>query len=120
MTRRSALNQSQSVVRRLVGEAQAAQEAEKNDGRGRAAHAGRLGQDRNKRHKVTVEMSPQRQREMREMAQAESIFPADVVNLAVARLYRAWQAGEIDLHPMKIPSRTPRVDWRLDENEFFS
>jgi len=118
--RRSGLTGSPSMVQQLVDQAQELQEAERSDGRGRAGHGGRLGQDSAGRKKVTVEMSLHRQKEMREMAEAEDCFPADIVNLAIARLYRTWQAGQIDLHPLKIPARTPRVQWRLDENEFFS
>lgn len=107
-------------VRRMVQDAQERQATKITKGRGRAGHGGELGRDASGRTKVTVEMSLARQAEMREMAEKEDVFPADIISLAMARLYRDWQAGEVDLFEMKIPSRTPRVMWRLDETQFFS
>lgn len=111
--RRSGLADKGSVVSRLVGQAEQRQRESATDGRGRPGHAGELGRDKLKRSKATYNLSVDRQNLVREMAEAEDISQADVVELAVVALYNAWQAGVIDLQDMKTPARSLRVASKL-------
>lgn len=111
--RRSGLKKQQSVVQRLVGEAEQRQRERSTDGRGRPGHAGRIGQDNLGRSKATYNLPVERQNLVREIAGAEDVAQADIVEAAVVALYNAWQAGKVDFHELKTPARSLRVSWKL-------
>jgi hypothetical protein len=116
--RRTALTPQSNAVSRLVGEAQQRQADEATDGRGRTSAHRVKGVDKKGRAKMTLKLSVERQTHIREMAKAEDVYPADIVNYAVHVLYQEWKAGEVDLERYKVMARSNTVLWRLDENEF--
>jgi hypothetical protein len=125
-TRRSGLKSQRSVVNRLVKKAEQRQQAQANppsDGRGRAGHAGERGVDKTGRAKATYNIPVDRQAMVREMAQAEEVSQADIVESAIVAFYNAWQDNQVDLHPLKAPTRSLKAIWKLeipDDFQLFS
>ena len=60
---------------------------------------------------------------VREMAQAEEVSQADIVESAIVAFYNAWQDNQDDLHPLKAPTRSLKAIWKLeipDDFQLFS
>jgi len=115
--RRSGLKSQRSVVNRLVKKAEQRQQAQaksSSDGRGRAGNAGERGVDKTGRAKATYNIPVDRQALVREMAQAEEVSQADIVESAIVAFYNAWQGNRIDLHPFKAPTRSLKAIWKLE------
>ena len=125
-SRRSGLKSQRSVVNRLVKKAEERQQAQtkpNSDGRGRAGHAGERGVDKTGRAKATYNIPVDRQALVREMAQAEEVSQADIVEAAIVAFYNAWQENQIDLHQFKAPTRSLKAIWKLeipDDFQLFS
>lgn len=112
--RQSGLTAPDSIVKRMVGAARARQEAEQTSGQGRPGHAGKIGRDSAGRTKATYNISLAAQDIAREIAEAEEVSQADIVELALHLLEDAWRAGKVDLHPYKVPTRSLKVSWKLE------
>jgi hypothetical protein len=114
------------VVNRLVKKAEERQQAQANqtsDGRGKPGNAGERGVDKTGRAKATYNIPVDRQALVREIAQAEDVSQADIVETAIVAFYNAWQSNKIDLHEFKAPTRSLKAIWKLeipDDFEFFS
>ena len=125
-TRRTGLKSQRSVVNRLVKKAEQRQQVQANesaDGRGRAGNAGARGIDKTGRAKATYNIPVDRQALVREMAEAEDVSQADIVESAIVAFYNAWQIEKVDLHGFKVPTRSLKATWKLeipDDFEFFS
>lgn len=89
------------------------------DGRGKPGNAGRVGQDVLGREKVTFNLPIRRQNLVREMAQAEDVSQADIVEAGIVALYNAWQAGKVDLESLKGFAKSLRVTHKLEVPDDF-
>jgi hypothetical protein len=121
--RQTGLTAPDSIVKRMVSAAQDRQEAEKTTGQGRAGHGGQIGQDAAGRSKATYNISLAAQEIARQIAEAEEVSQADIVELALRLLEDTWRAGKMDLHPYKRITRSLKVSWKLelpDKINFFS
>jgi hypothetical protein len=118
LPRQSAFSQQTSTVANLVSEAREQQAANEHDGRGRAAHAGKLGTDNRGAAKATYYISTDSQELVREMATAEDVAQSDIVEVALIFFHRAYAAGQIDLFPLKEPARSLKCSWKLDLEKF--
>jgi hypothetical protein len=114
--RHSGLTAPDSIVRRMVGEAQARQDIEQGkDGRGRPGHGGgQVGVDNLGRTKATYSISLAAQEIARAIGEAEEISQADVVDVALRALDQLYKGGKIDLLPFKIPARSLKATWKLE------
>ena len=115
--RRSGLKSQRSVVSRLVKKAEQRQQEQANqttDGRGRTGNAGERGVDKTGRAKATYNIPVDRQALVREMAIAEDVSQADIVETAIVAFYNAWQTEKIDLHELKTPTRSLKATWKLE------
>ena len=113
--RRSGLKSQRSVVSRLVKKAEQRQQANQTtDGRGRTGNAGERGVDKTGRAKATYNIPVDRQALVREMAQAEDVSQADIVETAIVAFYNAWQTERVDLHELKAPTRSLKATWKLE------
>jgi hypothetical protein len=116
-SRRSGLKSQRSVVSRLVKKAEQRQREQANqatDGRGRVGNAGERGVDKTGRAKATYNIPVDRQALVREMAQAEDVSQADIVETAIVAFYNAWQTEKVDLHELKAPTRSLKATWKLE------
>jgi len=112
--RQSGLTAPDSIVKRMVGAAQARQEEERSSGQGRPGHAGKIGRDSAGRTKATYNISLAAQEIARAIAEEEEVSQADIVEVALRLLDSAWRAGKVDLHPYKVPTRSLKVSWKLE------
>ncbi len=121
--RRSGLKSQRSVVSRLVKKAELRQQAQANqhtDGRGQAGHAGQRGTDKTGRAKATYNIPVDRQELVRQMAEAEDVSQADIVEAAIVALYNAWQAAQVELYEFKSPTRSLKATWKLEIPDDFA
>ncbi len=102
-----------SETEQIIQQGLAQQAAMLSDGRGEPGHAGEVGVDKRGQEKATYYISAARQALVREMAGAEEVSQADMVELAIVGLYNAWRAGKVDVSGMKSPARSLRVLWKL-------
>lgn len=121
--RRSGLKSQRSVVSRLVKKAEQRQQTQANqqtDGRGQAGHAGRRGVDKTGRAKATYNIPVSRQELIRQIAEAEDVSQADIVETAIVAFYNAWQTSRVELHEFKAPTRSLKATWKLEIPDDFS
>ena len=50
---------------------------------------------------------------VKQVAEAQHVPASQVAALALLRLAKEWQAGQIDLTPYKVESHSPRFEWNL-------
>lgn len=111
-SRRSGLDGDQSTVQHLMSQARQRQQEQKTRGRGKPGHAGQRGMDKRGVSKATYNISIARQDLVTEMARAEQLTKADVVEAAIVAFYNAWQAGRVDLEDLKVISYSQKQPWR--------
>lgn len=117
--RQTGLTAPDSIVKRMVGAAQARQEEEADraagrDGRGKPGGAGELGKDKTGLTKATYALPIQRQALVREMAEAEDVSQTDIIEAAIVALYNAWQVNRVNLSGLKTPAKSLRFSWHLE------
>ena len=103
-----------SETERIIQQSLARQQELQSDGRGQPAHAGEVGVDKRGQQKATYYIPAARQALVREIAQAEEVSQADIVELAIVALHHAWRAGKVDVTGLKKPTKSLRVLWKLD------
>ena len=118
--RRSGLNTQQSVVSRLVGQAEERQREQETHGRGKPGHGQELGVDQTGRSKATFDLSLERQMMVDEIAQQEDVAKSDIAEAAIVAFYNAWRAGKVDLEDLKKPARSLRVLWKISVPDEFN
>ena len=125
--RRSAFEDSdyfdQMLDQAQVAAAEEEARASGRTGKGKPAHAGTLGVDQAGRSKATYDITEATQTAIREIAQAEECHISDIAEAALRLFVVKHQAGQIDLHPYKVPTRSLKAIWRLElppEIDFFS
>jgi hypothetical protein len=66
------------------------------------------------RERVTLELDPALMAMVRQIAEAEGISPAGVINLLLVPGIEKYAAGEIDFGENTRPSRSPRYEWVVE------
>lgn len=117
--RANLLDDNSDYFDQMLGEAQDKQaeikaQAEGKDGRGKPGHSGSKGTDSAGRSKATYGISLEAQDIARELAEAEEISQADVVEVALRVLAQLHRAGKVDLYPFKVPARSLKATFRLE------
>ena len=118
----------QSQVARIMGRAEEElNEAQPRYGKGKPGHAGRIGIDSAGRHKLTADVAPGRREQIETMSQELGLSKSDIVDAALAAMWTAFQAGQIDLDEFKIwvanENQPSKGNWKLnlpDKFSFFS
>lgn len=121
--RRSGLDNQSQVVSRLLNKAEEKQRQAQTSGAGRPGNAGERGRDRSGRSKATYDISTETQDRLRAVAEAEGVVISDLVEAAIAAFCTAYEAGKVDLYPLRVPTRSLKADWKLEipyEFELFS
>lgn len=131
--RRSAIDDSATVVGRLVGDSrieldrqQALQDGRKLDGRGQPGHAGQVGIDASGKAKTTVRPTPAGQRLIKDLSHRYHLTQDDVVELGVRVLERVLAANLLDpstLTCIRYNDARPwlsvtRIDWTRFPHDF--
>ncbi len=63
--------------------------------------------------RATFDLPPSLRQRVMDLAEAERLPASQLVTLALARFMQDLTGGEVDLSPLKQPSRSPRYDWNL-------
>jgi hypothetical protein len=63
--------------------------------------------------RATFDLPPSLRQRIMDLAEAERLPASQLVTLALARFMQDLSDGEVDLSPLKQPSRSPRYDWNL-------
>ncbi len=63
--------------------------------------------------RATFDLPPSLRQRIMDLAEAERLPASQLVTLALARFMQDLTGGEVDLSPLKQPSRSPRYDWNL-------
>lgn len=110
--RRSGLTQPGSAVQRLVTQATEAMESEGKTGAGKPGHAGQTGQDKTGRQKMTIDLSLDRQQQLKKIANAEGVNVAELAGYAIARLIADYEAGKVDIGSKVVYERSEKQPWK--------
>ncbi len=63
--------------------------------------------------RATFDLPPTLRQRIMDLAEAERLPASQLVTLALARFMQDLTGGDVDLSPLKQPSRSPRYDWNL-------
>lgn len=64
--------------------------------------------------RATYDLPPAIRQRIKMLAEQERIPASQMVTLALLQFLENYDAGRVDLAPLKQPSRSPRYDWNLD------
>lgn len=64
--------------------------------------------------RATYDLPPGIRQQIKDLAEDQRIPASQIVTLALGLFLRDLAAGQVDLHSLKRPSRSPRYDWNLD------
>lgn len=63
--------------------------------------------------RATFDLPPSLRQKIMELAETERLPASQLVSLALARFLQDLSTSQVDLDPLKQPSRSPRYDWNL-------
>lgn len=63
--------------------------------------------------RATFDLPPSLRQRIMDLAETERLPASQLVTLALARFLQDLTGGDVDLTPLKQPSRSPRYDWNL-------
>ncbi len=122
--RRDAFEESESeYFDQMLDSAKQEIEPPTGGGRGKPAHSGTRGVDSTGRSKATYDISIATQDAIREIAVQEGVHISDIVEAAMRMFIQAHNAGTVDLHPFKAPTKSLKAMWKLkvpEDFDFFS
>ena len=64
--------------------------------------------------RATYDLPPGIRQQIKNLAEEQRVPASQVVTLALGLFLRDLAAGQVDIHSLKRPSRSPRYDWNLD------
>lgn len=66
-----------------------------------------------KDHRVTYDLPPDLKKQISELAEKMGVAASQIVTYALIQFLQSYQQDEIDLSKYRVPSRSPRYEWKL-------